>query len=46
MYYVPVDRYAEALGRLERNLSGPTPKAADFPERLPTYIERRKPPGT
>ena len=46
MYYVPVDRYTEVLGRLERNLSGPTPKAADFPERLPTYIERRKPPGT
>lgn len=45
MYYVPVDRYAEVLGRLERNLSGPTPKAADFPERLPTYIERQKQPG-
>ena len=41
-YYVPVVRYAEALGRLERNLSGAQPKVADFPERLPTYVERRK----
>lgn len=46
MYYVPVGRYAEMLGKLERNLSGPQPKAADYPERLATYVERRQPPGT
>ena len=43
MYYVPINRYAEMLGQLERNLSGEKPKAADFPERLPTYVEHRKP---
>lgn len=42
LYYVPVERYAQVLGQLERNLSGTQPKAADFPERLPTYVERRK----
>lgn len=42
MYYVPVGRYAEMLGQLQRNLSGPQPKAADFPERLPTWVEYRK----
>jgi uncharacterized protein (TIGR02246 family) len=42
MYYVPVERYAEVLGQLERNLSGAQPKAADYPEQLPTYVERRK----
>lgn len=46
MYYVPVDRYADMLGTLERNLSGPQPKAADFPEHLPTWVEyRNKPAG-
>ena len=45
MYYVSVERYAEMLGQLERNLSGPQPKAADYPERLATYVERRQPPG-
>lgn len=44
MYYVPVGVYARMLGQLERNLSGPQPKAADFPERLPTYVEHRKQP--
>jgi len=41
MYYLPVADYAAALGRLDRNRAFAVPAAADYPERLPTYVERR-----
>jgi len=40
-YYLNVEDYAEAMGTLERNRASDTPVAADFPERLPTYVEMR-----
>lgn len=40
-YYLDVRDYPAALGRLERNMASGTPVAADFPERLPTYVEMR-----
>jgi len=40
-YYLHVKDYAQAMGRLERNMASGTPVAADFPERLPTYVEMR-----
>jgi ketosteroid isomerase-like protein len=40
-YYLNVMDYPQALGRLERNMASGTPVAADFPERLPTYVEMR-----
>jgi hypothetical protein len=40
-YYLNVTDYPQALGRLERNMASGTPVAADFPERLPTYVEMR-----
>jgi hypothetical protein len=36
-----VKDYAAAMGRLERNMASGTPVAADYPERLPTYVEMR-----
>jgi ketosteroid isomerase-like protein len=40
-YYVNVADYAKALGTLERNHASGVPVAADYPERLPTYVELR-----
>ena len=40
-YYLNVKDYAAAMGRLERNMASDVPVAADYPERLPTYIEMR-----
>lgn len=40
-YYLHVKDYASAMGRLERNMASDTPVAADYPERLPTYVEMR-----
>lgn len=40
-YYLHVKDYATAMGRLERNMASGTPVAADYPERLPTYVEMR-----
>ena len=40
-YYLHVKDYAAAMGRLERNMASGTPVAADYPERLPTYVEMR-----
>jgi hypothetical protein len=41
MYYVPIEEYASAMGRLDRNRAGPTPMAADWPEGRPTWTEYR-----
>lgn len=40
-YYLNVADYAAAMGTLERNRAGDMPVAADYPERLPTYVEMR-----
>lgn len=40
-YYLPVEDYASALGRLDRNRASGVALAADYPERLPTYVEYR-----
>ena len=40
-YYLNVEDYPAAMGTLERNHAGDKPMAADFPERLPTYVELR-----
>jgi ketosteroid isomerase-like protein len=40
-YYLNVADYPKAMGRLERNIASGTPVAADYPERLPTYVEMR-----
>jgi ketosteroid isomerase-like protein len=40
-YYLHVADYASAMGRLERNMASGTPVAADYPERLATYVEMR-----
>ena len=40
-YYLNVKDYAAAMGTLERNHASGTPVAADYPERLPTYVELR-----
>lgn len=40
-YYLNVADYAQGMGTLERNRAGDTPVAADYPERLPTYVELR-----
>ena len=40
-YYLNVRDYPVAMGQLERNQAGDTPVAADYPERLPTYVELR-----
>jgi hypothetical protein len=40
-YYLHVKDYVSAMGRLERNMASGTPVAADYPERLPTYVEMR-----
>ena len=40
-YYLNIKHYASAMGRLERNMASGTPVAADYPERLPTYVEMR-----
>jgi len=40
-YYLDVQDYAAAMGTLERNHASGKPVAADYPERLPTYVEMR-----
>lgn len=40
-YYLNVSDYPAAMGRLERNMASDTPVAADYPERLSTYVELR-----
>ncbi len=40
-YYLNVKDYATAMGTLERNHASGKPVAADYPERLPTYVEMR-----
>ena len=40
-YYLNVKDYATGMGRLDRNHASATPVAADYPERLPTYVEMR-----
>ena len=40
-YYLNVEDYATVMGQLERNRASDTPVAADYPERLPTYVELR-----
>jgi ketosteroid isomerase-like protein len=40
-YYLPIEEYGQAMGQLERNRSSGVPVAADYPERLPTYVEYR-----
>jgi hypothetical protein len=40
-YYLNVKDYPLAMGRLERNMASDAPVAADYPERLPTYVEMR-----
>lgn len=41
MYYLPIEEYASAMGRLDRNRAGPSPVAADWPEGCPTWVEYR-----
>ena len=40
-YYLNIRDYPVAMGTLERNHASEKPVAADFPERLPTYVELR-----
>ena len=40
-YYLNIRDYPVAMGTLERNHASDKPVAADFPERLPTYVELR-----
>jgi hypothetical protein len=40
-YYLNVADYPSAMGQLERNRASGTPVAADYPERLPTFVELR-----
>lgn len=40
-YYLNVKDYPVAMGTLERNHASDKPVAADFPERLSTYVELR-----
>ena len=40
-YYLNIKDYGEAMGKLERNIASGVPLPADFPERLPTYVEMR-----
>jgi uncharacterized protein (TIGR02246 family) len=40
-YYLNVGDYPTAMGQLERNRASHTPVAADYPERLATYVELR-----
>jgi uncharacterized protein (TIGR02246 family) len=40
-YYLNIRDYPVAMGTLERNHASDIPVAADFPERLPTYVELR-----
>lgn len=41
MYYLPIEEYASAMSRLDRNRAGPSPVAADWPEGCPTWVEYR-----
>ena len=41
MYYLPIEDYSAALGRLDRNRASDKPLQADYPERLPTWVEYR-----
>ena len=40
-YYLHIKDYGEAMGKLERNMASGVPLAADYPERLPTFVELR-----
>ena len=40
-YYLHIKDYGEAMGKLERNMASGVPLAADYPERLATYVELR-----
>ena len=40
-YYLNVADYPSAMGQLERNRASGTPVAADYPERLSTFVELR-----
>lgn len=40
-YYLNVKDYPLAMGKLERNMASAVPVPADYPERLPTYVEMR-----
>ena len=40
-YYLNIKDYGEAMGKLERNIASGVPLAADYPERLSTYVELR-----
>ncbi|GGC22900.1 hypothetical protein GCM10011371_08220 [Novosphingobium marinum] len=42
LYYVPVSEYPGILLRSDRNLAYDEPGPADFPERLPSWIEYHK----
>ena len=39
MYYLPVEEYPGARGRLDRNRASAVAQPADWPERTPTYVE-------
>ena len=41
MYYLSLADYPQMLGRRDRNRAGPTPKDADWPEGVSTYVEYR-----
>jgi ketosteroid isomerase-like protein len=43
LYYVPVEDYATALGRPDRNRAGPEPRPADYPEKLAHWPQGRSP---
>lgn len=45
IYYVPVAEYPDILGGPNRNRAYPEPKAADFPERLPSWVAYEKSRG-
>jgi ketosteroid isomerase-like protein len=38
LYYVPIKDYPDILGTRNRNMAYPEPRAADFPENLPSWI--------
>lgn len=42
MYYLPVEEYASAMGRLDRNRASGKLLPADWPEGLPTWVDYRK----
>ena len=42
-YYMKVEEYATGLGQKDRTRSGPEPKLADWPEKLPSWIAYHAP---